>query len=175
MYCVGSGRSAIRIQYGIRGKNWGTSGLFILDFGSTEAAAQRNNSYCFCGLTLFTSSLTGNMLYSSSPALPVPCACIHTHLLTGCSSKLKTHTVFPGRCVILAFILQGCNVEAFALKPTQALKPLEDFTACNSGWCALLFPDGKPKPSCLCSWTTGWDWANENAGTGLENTRSIHV
>ncbi len=47
-------------------------------FWILAAAAQSNNSQCFCGLTLLTSCLTGNTLQSPRPALPVPYACIHT-------------------------------------------------------------------------------------------------
>lgn len=53
-------------------------------FWTLAAAAQRNNSWCFCGLTQLTSCLTGYTLRSLHPALPVPLyqyAYTDTHLL----------------------------------------------------------------------------------------------
>lgn len=56
---------------------------------AAAAAAQRNNSWCFCGLTLLTSCLTGNTLHTLCPTLPVACACnptgAHTHTHKSCA------------------------------------------------------------------------------------------
>lgn len=48
-------------------------------FWTLAAAAQRNNSWCFCGLTQLTSCLTGYTLRSLHPALPVPFLYTGTH------------------------------------------------------------------------------------------------
>lgn len=58
---------------------------WIIYSGLWQQRAQRNNSWCFCGLTQLTSCLTGYTLRSLHPALPVPFLYAytgtHTHAL----------------------------------------------------------------------------------------------